>query len=121
MSPAPGSNRFTATACLLVALLVMVAVHGTAVSAYGRVPVGHQPGAPSVFITRAADVRSGPGRDYLILAVAQPGEQFPLLGRSSDRGWWRIDFGGQPAWLPAAAARAHAETQIATVTVRSAN
>ena len=66
-------------------------------------------------------MRSGPGSDYLTLTAVQPGEQYALLGRSTDGRWWRIDFCGQPAWLPAASVRAHDAALVATVTLVAAN
>jgi uncharacterized protein YraI len=121
MSPAPHSNRLTAIALLLLVLLLAAAVHASTVSAYGAMPIGRQAEDPSIFVTAAAEVHSGPGSDYLTLTTVQPGEQFALLGRSTDGRWWRIDFGGQPAWLPAASTRAHDATLVATVTVVSTN
>jgi hypothetical protein len=61
--------------------------------------------APLVHVTAAAAVHSGPGSRYLAIAATEPGEQYLLLGKSADGRWWRIDFGGQPAWLSATAAQ----------------
>ena len=121
MSPTPLSNRLTAIALLLLVLLLLAAVHGTTVSAYGLLPVGRRAETPSIFVTTAVEVRSGPGTDYLTLTAVQPGEQFALLGRSKDGGWWRIDFCGQPAWIPAASTRAHDAARVAMVTLVTAN
>lgn len=121
MSPAPLSNRLTAVALLLLLLLLLAAVRGTAVSAYSILPIGEPAEKPSIFVTAAAEVHSGPGSDYLTLTAVQPGEQYPLLGKSTDGRWWRIDFGGQPAWVPAALTSAHDAAMVATVTVVGAN
>ena len=121
MSPASLSNRLTAFALLLLMLLLVAAVHASTVSAYGIRPIGRQVKEPSIFVTAAAEVRSGPGSDYLILTTVKPGEQFALLGRSTDGRWWRIDFCGQPAWLPAGSVRVHDAALVATVTVIAAN
>lgn len=125
MSPAPLSDRsrgrLTAVALLLLALLLLAAVHGSVVSTYDILPSGTQSEQPSILVTAAAEVRSGPGSDYLTLTAVQPGEQYTLLGRSRDGRWWRIDYGGQPAWLPAAFVRAHDAARVATVTVVGAN
>lgn len=110
----PSSQKIMVIGLLLLALLILAAVHGSAVSAYSLLPIGSMvAGEPSILITTDADVRSGPGSEYLILATAQPGEQFSLLGKSADSHWWRIDYGGQPAWLPSTRARASA--RVATV------
>ena len=121
MSPAPLSNRLTAIALLLLVLLLVAAVHASTVSAYSIMPLGWQADEPSIFVTAAAEVRSGPGSDYLILTAVQPGEQYALLGKSTDGRWWRIDFCGQPAWLPAGSVRVHDAALVATVTVIAAN
>jgi len=121
MSPVPFSNRLTAVALLLLALVLLAAVHSTAASAYGMPPIGRQAEEPSIFVTAVDEVRSGPGSDYLPLTAVQPGEQYALLGRSTDGRWWRIDYCGQPAWLPADSARAHDAALVATVTVVGAN
>ena len=120
MSPAPLSNRLLAIALLLLALLLLAAVHGTAVSAYGLLPIGGQAEEPSIFVMAADEVRSGPGSDYLTLTAVQPGEQYALLGRSTDGRWWRIDYRGQPAWVPAASVRAHDAALVATVALAAA-
>ena len=121
MSPAPPSNRLTTVALLLLVLLLTAAVHATAVTAYGVMPIGARAEEPSVFVTGATEVRSGPGSDYLTMTTVQPGEQYVLLGRSPDGRWWRIDFCGQPAWLPAASVRVHDAALVATVTLVAAN
>ncbi len=121
MPPAPLSNRLIAVALLLLALLLLAAVHASAVSAYDLLPIGKQVEQPSILVTAAAEVRSGPGSDYLTLTAVEPGEQYALLGRSTDGHWWRIDFCGQPAWLPAASTRAHDAALVATVTLVAAN
>lgn len=121
MSPVPLSNRLTAIALLLLGLLLVAAVHASAASAYGLMPISGKAETPSIFVTAAAEVRSGPGSDYLTLTAVQPGEQYALLGRSSDGRWWRIEYCGQPAWLLAASTRAHDAALVATVTVVGAN
>jgi uncharacterized protein YraI len=72
-----------------------------------------------VRIVQLVDVRSGPGERYLALAAAEPGARFPLLGRSADGRWWRIDLQGQPAWVSAEHVRAAAAPLVPTVGVGS--
>ena len=121
MSLALQSNRIWIVGLLLLALLSVAAVRTSAVSAsHLRQGIPHHVAEALVVITTAADVRSGPGDEYLMLTSAQPGEQFPLLGRSVDNRWWRIDFGGQPAWIPTASTRVQATVLVSTVAVGGA-
>lgn len=110
--------KAAAAGLLLLALLAFAAIQGRAVAAaspYSLWPLAAQltvseaPTAPTVRVVAAADVRSGPGPQYLMLAYALPGEEFAVLGQSADRLWYRIDFGGQRAWLPSAAAATTAQ------------
>jgi uncharacterized protein YraI len=118
MSLTFSSNRLVAMGLLLLALLTLTAVRGSVVYAYSLLPVtSHQVREPSILITVVTDVRSGPGSEYLVLAAARPGERFSLIGKSTDSRWWRIDFGGQPAWLLAGSTQARFPVVVATVSV----
>ena len=55
--------------------------------------------SPTVTISRAMNVRAGPGTNYPILGQASPGEQYPISGKNPAGGWWQIIYGGQYAWL----------------------
>ena len=101
-------------ACCLLALLLLAlgAARGSVASAYALLqesPAGSVP----AHLLAGTDVRSGPGDRYLLLAVAEGREEHPLLGRSSDGLWLRIDFRGQPAWVAAG----QVETQATAVPV----
>lgn len=87
------------------------AVH---IFALGRLfpPSTRPAGSPSVQVIEAAEVHSGPGSYYLAMAATKPGEQYTILGKSIDGHWWRIDFGGQPAWLSVSATGLLAESTI---------
>jgi uncharacterized protein YgiM (DUF1202 family) len=99
--------------CVLAFLLLAIGVtRGSVASADNLLPETPALRAPAR-ITIGADVRSGPGERYLVLTVAQAGEQHAILGRSSDGLWWRIDFRGHPAWVAAA----QVETQATDVPV----
>jgi uncharacterized protein YraI len=111
-------NRLVAMGLLLLGLLTLTVVRGSVVYAYSLLPVtSHPVREPSVLVTAVTDVRSGPGSEYLVLAAAQPGERFSLLGKSTDSRWWRIDFGGQPAWLLAGSTHAGSPFIVTTVSV----
>jgi uncharacterized protein YraI len=105
----------------LLVLLSAAVVRGSVVSASGLWQgLGHRAGDAAVVVTATTDIRSGPGSEYLVLTSAHPGEQFSLLGKSVDTRWWRIDFGGQPAWIPAVSTRAQASALVSTVTIGGA-
>ncbi len=55
--------------------------------------------SPTVSITRAMNVRAGPGTNYPIVGQASPGDQFPISGKNPAGGWWQIIYGGQYAWV----------------------
>jgi uncharacterized protein YraI len=107
-------------ACCLLALLLLAVgvVRSSGASAYVLLQAAPPLRAPvfdaaPAHITAGADVRSGPGERYLVLSVAQAGEEHAILGRSSDGLWWRIEFDGQPAWVAAA----KVETQATDVPI----
>mgnify|MGYP000874326794 CR=1 FL=1 len=72
-------------------------------------PLGATSAPPVAHLAAGAVVRSGPGDHYLIFSITETGEDYPVLGRSRDGQWWRIDYRGLPAWVAAA----QAETQAA--------
>lgn len=85
-------------ACGLAALLLgLGALHGPVAS-----------NAPAAHLSAGAAVRSGPGEHYLMLAVTETRADYPILGRSRDGQWWRIDYCGLPAWVAAAQVTADA-------------
>jgi uncharacterized protein YgiM (DUF1202 family) len=52
--------------------------------------------------TGAANVRSGPGTTYTVIAVVTRGQQVALLGRNADISWARVRVGdGTTGWLNA--------------------
>lgn len=57
------------------------------------------PANPEVTVTEIANVRGGPGLTYNILGAANPGQKFPVTGKSPDGQWWQITYNGAPAWL----------------------
>lgn len=52
-----------------------------------------------------ANIRSGPSLDAPIVAKANPGDTFPVTGRSADGEWWQIELAaaegeaGEAAWI----------------------
>ena len=59
------------------------------------------PLAPKLWIKRLAEVREGPGVNYLISGAAVPGEQYAITGKDAGGDWWRIEFDGQMGWITA--------------------
>ncbi|PJF23224.1 MAG: hypothetical protein CUN56_02020 [Phototrophicales bacterium] len=45
------------------------------------------------------NVRTGPGLEYDILGQVQQGEQFPVIGATTDFSWVAISYRGQTGWL----------------------
>ena len=98
-----GRSRKLLACCLLALLLLALgAMRGAVAEAPPLLQEPSAAGAAPAHLRAGAEVRSGPGDRYLLLTVAPGGEDHTILGRSSDGLWWRVDFGGQPAWVPAA-------------------
>lgn len=66
------------------------------------------PEVSAVVITEGsrANVRSGPGLDFPIVAKANPGDTFTVVGKSQDGEWWQVccvngsdEAQGDTAWL----------------------
>lgn len=99
-----------------VALTPFPAVHATTI----RHSQQQQPAAsPTVTTTRPTNVRSGPGTNYRILATAQAGESYTITGKNADATWWRIDYGGQAAWVFARLVLADDVENVPLVLVRA--
>ena len=47
-------------------------------------------------------VRAGPGIDFLEVARLKAGEGAPVVGRTPQSDWWKLDLGGTRAWVYAA-------------------
>jgi uncharacterized protein YraI len=51
--------------------------------------------------TPAVNVRFGPGLGYAVVGVLKQGEFITVTGTVQDRGWWRVELKGKPAWVSA--------------------
>ncbi|MBV7339980.1 SH3 domain-containing protein [Chloroflexi bacterium TSY] len=56
---------------------------------------------PKLFITSfPANVRQGPGTDYMVLGVRGDGESFDIIGKNSLENWWQIRYTtAQKGWI----------------------
>jgi uncharacterized protein YraI len=102
LSPVDRSSKLLASCLLALLLLGAGALQGPVAAAYLLLQAPAAVGLQPTLMTRGTDVRSGPGEHYLVLTIAEAGEQYAILGRSGDGLWWRIDFHGRPAWVAAA-------------------
>jgi hypothetical protein len=57
--------------------------------------------APSLFVNiDAANLRNGPGTNYGLAGAATLNQEFEVVGRSPDGGWWQVCcVNGQQAWI----------------------
>lgn len=55
--------------------------------------------SPTVSMSRAMNVRAGPGTNYNVIGQASPGDEYPISGKNPAGGWWQIIFGGQYGWV----------------------
>jgi uncharacterized protein YgiM (DUF1202 family) len=97
--------KAVAAGLMLLALLALAAGPRTAADATAIVNLwpaspAARPVVPLLRVTEASEVRSGPGHAYLVLATTFPGESLPVLGRSADGGWLRVDVGGRAQHPP---------------------
>jgi lipoprotein-anchoring transpeptidase ErfK/SrfK len=54
---------------------------------------------PSIAVADGSrvNIRSGPGTDYPVVGLLDPGAQAEVVGRYGD--WWQIEYSGAPAWV----------------------
>lgn len=57
------------------------------------------PANPQVTLTQIVNVRGGPGTNYNVLGAGNPGQVFPVTGKSPAGDWWQINFNGQSGWV----------------------
>jgi hypothetical protein len=62
-----------------------------------------------------ANVRSGPGLAYPVIAGAKKGQQFPITGRIAGNAWWQVTVQGKPAWIAASVAKVSADATSAPI------
>ena len=71
-------------------------------AAESAAPAIAQPtGARAIISDPLVNLRSGPGLDFEVVAVAERGEEFDITGRSGDGEWWQIccTVEGVTAWV----------------------
>ena len=57
-------------------------------------------GSPTALIQAPANLRDGPGPNYPVLMVLQPGDQAAITGKSQDGLWWQVRTADGPTgWL----------------------
>ena len=73
------------------------------------------PADPYITTTRAMNIRGGPGTNYAVIGSAASGQRFDISGKNASGDWWRIDYGGQDAWIYAPMVDASNAATIAVV------
>jgi len=61
--------------------------------------------------TQAVNLRFGPGLGYAVVGVLKQGQFITVTGTVQDRGWWRVDLNGKPAWVSARVVRMDGNAQ----------
>ena len=61
--------------------------------------------------TSAVNIRFGPGLGYVVVGVLKQGEFITVTGAVENRGWWRVDLNGKPAWVSARVVRLDGDEQ----------
>lgn len=49
--------------------------------------------------TGTVNLRAGPGTDFLVVARLTVGEAAPVVGRTAQSDWWKLDLDGTTAWV----------------------
>ncbi len=58
------------------------------------------PASAYVLIGAPANLRQGPGTNYTVLTVLQPGDQAAITGQSADQNWWQVrTSSGLSGWV----------------------
>ena len=86
------SHRFAALVLLAVLLAGALLVP----------PAGAQDtGDPTLTVlTRALNVRSGPGTNYPVIGALKQGDEVAIVGRHSASGWWQVALvSGKTGWV----------------------
>lgn len=72
---------------IVVSLLVVLLASGVLVPSASAQEAG---GPTLTVLTRALNVRSGPGTNYPVIAGLAQGARVPITGRHSASGWWQV-------------------------------
>ncbi len=87
-----GAYRFTAVVLLAVLLVGVLLVPSTGAQDTG--------GPGLTVLTRALNVRSGPGTNYPVIGGLKQGVDIAIVGRHSASGWWQIALtDGKTGWV----------------------
>jgi hypothetical protein len=54
---------------------------------------------PIAIVLHSANLRAGPGTDYILVGAAQPGDRLPIRGRTEAGDWWLVSAGAGTAWI----------------------
>jgi hypothetical protein len=56
---------------------------------------------PVAIVLHSANLRAGPGTDYILVGTAHPGDRLPIRGRSEAGDWWMVstDAAASTAWI----------------------
>ena len=57
------------------------------------------PQANTITITRASNIRSGPGTNYAIVGQSAEGTVYKVSGKNAAGDWYRISYKGRSAWV----------------------
>lgn len=64
-----------------------------------RVQWEGQPSRALATSNRSMYVRRGPGTVFGVLGIASEGQQFLIVGKDPNGGWWQIEYEGETGWV----------------------
>jgi dipeptidyl aminopeptidase/acylaminoacyl peptidase len=112
-----GVRRISLRATLMITLVVWL-VAGILFA----VPIAAQGSdAPQLtVVTRALNLRDGPGTNYTVLQVLKQGEQASIIGRNAASSWWQVRLNsGTDGWVSGSSALVSVSGNTADVPVVS--
>jgi uncharacterized protein YraI len=70
---------------------------------------------PTVTVAQGANVRQGPGTSFIVLGTLAAGESRPIVGKSPDGTWYKIQFYNSPGWISASVVTVAGDTSTVPV------
>ncbi len=92
----------TAVAKVAAPTVAPVATAAPTVAAPTAAPAATtKPKAMATIRGTGANIRSGPGTNYPIVAEVDGGQQYEITGKNMAGDWWQISVAGKPGWVSA--------------------
>jgi type II secretory pathway pseudopilin PulG len=64
-----------------------------------RIRLDEMSSRPMASVTEAANLRSGPGKEYPVVVKVSAGLLLEITGRNEEATWWQARYGSQEGWI----------------------